>query len=133
MTELTGLTSGVDYKKQVYNPSNNWITQSDLAAMYRAEDAYRLANGGTREYEVDGLLYTNNAIFLMARKSSKLYADSSAGQIRVNGAIVAADTGILAGHNTRGLLVNYDVRTSDYLRLTDDESVALTTVVRREF
>ena len=34
--------------------------------------------------------------------------------------------------DTRGLLVNYDERTSSYLSLTDDSSVAITTIVRRE-
>ncbi|RMG15900.1 MAG: hypothetical protein D6731_07310, partial [Planctomycetota bacterium] len=133
MSELTGLTPGVDYVPEVFNPANDWFDPTDLLEMYRAEDAKRKADGGVREYEVDGLLYTNNAIFLMARRAGSNYANSSAGQIRVNGGIVAADTGILAGHNTRGLLVNYDKATSQYLRLTDDETVALSTVVRREF
>ena len=52
---------------------------------------------------IDGLLYTNNAIFMMARKAS-----TGQGQMIVNGAIVAADAGVLvpSGGGPIGLQLN---------------------------
>lgn len=83
------LTGGV---KSQLNPENNWISQADLHLIYAATDAARPA---ATPYEVDALLYTDNAIMMMARKDS-----SAQGQVIVNGAIISADAGILVPGNT---------------------------------
>ncbi|MGE0712366.1 MAG: hypothetical protein AB7N76_01540 [Planctomycetota bacterium] len=108
------------------NPKGNWISQANLKAMYAAENARRLTEnqGQKKAYELDGLIYTNNAIFMLSRGSA-----SGNGEMIVNGAVVSADAGILVAN---GLTLNYDARTKSFLRIEDTTSVALTTVSRRE-
>lgn len=85
--------------KLALNPQDNWISQANLKTLYEAEEAARLAaNGGqAKPYEIDGLMYTDNAIMMLARKDS-----SGGGQMIVNGAILSADAGILVpGQNAK--------------------------------
>lgn len=79
-------TPGTDYVLRPLNPAGDWISQANLKAIYDSKDAARPAG----PYEIDGLLYTDNAIMMLARKAEK-----GGGQAIVNGAIVSADAGIL--------------------------------------
>jgi hypothetical protein len=92
--DLSGQTQGVDYQLAPLNPNNNWISQTDLQTIFSNEDGARTPG----PYEIDGLLYTNNAIVILDRKAS-----SGGGQMIVNGAIISADAGILIpGNNGKG-------------------------------
>lgn len=80
---------------------------------------------------LDGVMYTNNAIFCVERKQSNYYnpatgtwskvAAKSGGYMQVNGALIAPDTGILVtgnaannftndSSNRQAFLINYDAR-----------------------
>ena len=87
------------------------------------------------------MLYTNNSIFMMSRGHNNWTQGSEVrsggGKMIVNGAIVAADLAMLVAgqdNNTysRGLKLNYDERTSQYLTIEDTTSVTLSTLSRRE-
>lgn len=82
---LTG-AAGTDYVLKPLNPAGDWISQANMRSIHTSADAARPPS----PYEVDGLLYTDNAIMMLARSSS-----SSSGQAIVNGAIISADAGIL--------------------------------------
>ena len=85
---------------------------------------------------LDGLLYTNNAIFSIVQRSTTFY-----GRMLVNGALVAADLGMLApgfedpwnvtGTNTplsnfaTGLQLNYDQRVKELLNVRNPFQVQL--------
>jgi hypothetical protein len=111
--------------------------------MFMAEDDARWAANGeqSKDYEIDGLLYTNNSIFMMSRGHNRWTRGqevrSGGGKMVVNGSIVAADLAMLvAGQDKdrygRGLKLNYDVRTSEYLTIEAATSVGLTSLSRRE-
>ncbi|MDP6519524.1 MAG: hypothetical protein QF411_06465, partial [Planctomycetota bacterium] len=87
--------------------------------------------------EIDGLLYTNNAIFGIVSRVGPMR-----GQLLVNGALVCADLGILApsfynpggsgGANNVpgspyavGLRLNYDRRVKGMLNVTNPNQVVL--------
>ncbi len=87
--------------------------------------------------EIDGLLYTNNAIFGIVHRNDRMR-----GQLRVNGALVCADLGVLtpgryypAGQGTSsnppgspykiGLQLNYDRRIKDMLNVTNTNQVVI--------
>ena len=85
--------------------------------------------------QIDGLLYTNNAIFGVVPRAGPM-----GGQMVVNGALVCADLGLLApghqlsqGHNpdlpgspyATGLQLNYDRRTKTMLNVTNPYSVSM--------
>lgn len=88
-TPNVDLTGGV---LRQLNPAQDWISQANLATLIQdAENKRLLANGGQlKPYEIDGLLYTDNMIMMLARSDS-----SGGGQAIVNGAIISADAGIL--------------------------------------
>lgn len=86
---------------------------------------------------VDGLLYTNNAIFGIVHRNDRMR-----GQLRLNGALVCADLGVLtpgryypAGQGTSsnppgspykiGLQLNYDRRIKDMLNVTNTNQVVI--------
>lgn len=85
---------------------------------------------------IDGLLYTNNAIFSIVQRATTFY-----GRMVLNGAVVAADLGMLApgfedpwnvtGTNTplsdfaTGLQLNYDQRVKDLLNVRNPFQVQL--------
>jgi len=101
------------------SPTSNWLNTSELYAMWnQMETEY-----GGQAFEIDSMLYTNNSIMSLARKSS-----AWRGQMVVNGGIVAADTGILVpgpDKLTVGLNMNYDARLARAFDLRTDEGVTL--------
>jgi hypothetical protein len=118
------------------DPSNGWITPGDYKAMLEQAEADRTAanNGDKVPYEIDGLLYTDNAIMMMSRRNS-----SGGGQMIVNGGILASDVGVLVPGSRSptslgrsGLHLNYDKRTAHLLNVQDPTTLDLYTVSRRE-
>ncbi len=95
-----------------------WISESTLKQLWIADNTNRSA--GT-PFQIDGLLYSSNAVFALARKAS-----NAQGQLLLNGAMVAADVGVLVpGNGGVGLQLNYDQRISSLLKLKDPSQVSL--------
>ncbi len=98
-------------------PANGWIDGAKLKEMWTAtQNAHP---GGPMQ--IDALLYTNNATFLLAPKGS-VYK----GQVVLNGGLIGADMGILVpGTGSIGLQLNYDSRQNGVLKLQDTGKVTL--------
>ena len=94
--------------------ANNWISPTTLKNFWIADENAR-ASGA--EFKFDGQLYTNNSIFTLTRSVSK-----TGGKMAVNGAVVAADVGILAAN---GLALSYDSRLKAFLKIKDDSKIAM--------
>lgn len=108
----------------------NWISPMNMLKLIAKEEAIRKADtnptygrNGT-PFRIDGLLYTNNAIFSMQRWRSQIengnggwsHPESSyKGSMEINGSLIAPDLGLLTagGHHGQkhALKVNYDRRT----------------------
>lgn len=106
-------------------------------ALLKAAIEYLEAQAPDGPMNIDGLLYTNNAIFGIVSR-----ADTFKGQLMVNGALICADLGLLApGHrNTAGngtsqnppgspwaigLQLNYDKRMRDKLNVQNPNTVSI--------
>lgn len=94
--------------------TDNWISATQLKDFWIADETAR-ASGD--EFNVDGLLYTNNSIFAMARTSS-----NTLGDLTINGSLVASDIGVLAGNS---LNLNYDARLKSFMKINDDTEVGI--------
>ncbi|RME21006.1 MAG: hypothetical protein D6800_12565, partial [Candidatus Zixiibacteriota bacterium] len=121
LTKLTKLDPGapelVGATISPLSSTNDWISPDVLKSFWNNDEASRAAGD---EFSIDGQLYTNNSIFTLARKAS-----NTQGKMLVNGALVAADLGILAGN---GLQLNYDQRLKNFLKIKDDSKITLTRV-----
>jgi hypothetical protein len=113
------------------SPDGGWISDSVLKGQMQALKAARQEGDPMR---LDGLYYTNNAIFgIVAR------ADRMKGKLVVNGSLVCADLGLLApGNNSSGgsdnvpgspfsvgLRLNYDERTKGMLNVSNPNQVTI--------
>lgn len=98
-----------------------WISEATLGSLTNNTLSAR-PNG--KALEIDGLVYTNNAIFCMAKTN-----DTTRGKLVVNGSLIAADTGILAAGQFN---LNYDVNTKSYINVADPTNVSLTVAVFQE-
>lgn len=100
-----------------------WMPATTLTRIWR-NAAVRHAGG---PFRVDGLFYTNNAIMFMAPKRS-----AWGGSLFLNGALVAADIGILApGSGGVGMQLNYDDRLGSLLEIRDLGAVEIVRIDRR--
>lgn len=98
-------------------PATGWVTANQLKNMWTATAS---AQGGG-PLQIDGLLYTNNATYLVARAGG-----SYGGQVIMNGGLIGADMGILVpGNGGVGLQLNYDTRQNGVLKIKDTGKVAL--------
>ncbi len=108
-----------------------WINKMELPA--RPNDiptatSSNISTGCTasrpKPFTIDGLLYSSNAIFALARNAAK-----TDGQLTVNGSIIAADTGMLVQGNGSsscpGLRVHYDQRLKELFNLNNNDTVVL--------
>lgn len=104
----------------------SWITPDNMMRILSDTESKRTANTARR---VDGLLYTNNAIFAIERKQTNYFdpntstwskkATKSNGTLTVNGAMIAPDLGVLVtGNANPAFLVNYDARVKQFLPIT---------------
>jgi hypothetical protein len=131
---LYNLANGQDATQETITPKDGWITDF----MYKLSVEYF---EDTRVFgqpmHLDGLVYTNNAIFTMVHRWSPML-----GQMRLNGALVAADLGVLApgywnwgGIGTPanppgspfvvGLQLNYDKRVKTMLNVSNPNQVQI--------
>ena len=101
----------------VLTASDKWLS-NELLYDWMATAASSRSNG---PIEIDSLLYSNNSIYgIVARGGT---AD---GQMVVNGAIVAADVGLLVpGNGGVGLQLNYDQRPKEALAIVSTDNVRL--------
>ena len=105
------------------SPSGGWVSDLFLKKVWRADELSRPATG--RPFSIDGLLYSNNAIFALARSDST-HNSRTFGSLRMRGGLIAADVGILGAGDkyTRGFVMYYDKRVGDFLRIEDNSEVA---------
>lgn len=95
------------------SPDNGWISEMFLKQAWSDDEASRNPSG--QAFTIDGLIYTNNSVMALARKSTR-----AKGQLIVRGGMVAADIGILSpGSGGRGFTMLYDNRVSEYLGIED--------------
>lgn len=131
---LYNLGSGQDAVQQHISPENGWITDW----MYKLSIEYF---EDVRPYgepmKVDGLVYTNNAVFTIVHRNGPML-----GGMQLNGALVAADLGVLVpGHwnwggigtsenppgspFSVGLQLNYDPRVKNMLNVSNPNQVQI--------
>jgi len=97
---------------------SGWLSESQLKNFWIADENSRPPGS---PFKIDALLYTNNSIFTLARRDSKME-----GQMQINGAIVAADLGVLVpGNGGVGLQLNYDQRLKEFLKVKDPSKVVM--------
>ncbi len=135
----TGVDSSrIDNAPKLYmNPKNDWITESTLREIWFADEQSRPSSG--RPMQFDGLLYTNNALFTLTR--ARMYGNTGVGhnsftdgQLRIRGAIISPDLGVLAPSNNRnsadrGLDMLYDRRVRGFWTPEDTSTVAFRRLV----
>ena len=131
---LYGLAGGQDAALSTISPKDGWI--SDW--MYKVgleyfEDEHTYAD----PIRLDGLFYTNNAIFSLTHRNSTML-----GRMQLNGALVAADLGVMApglpspgtagtklnvpnSPYAVGLQLNYDKRVKDMLNVSNPNQVQI--------
>ncbi|MEW6051830.1 MAG: PilX N-terminal domain-containing pilus assembly protein [Candidatus Zixiibacteriota bacterium] len=118
LTLLTKLDPGdaqlTNAKTVALSSTNNWISAQNLKNLWIADEAARPAGS---DFKIDGQMYTNNSIFALTRSTSK-----NGGKMIVNGAMVAADVGVLVPNS---LKLNYDQRLKTFLKIKDDSKVAM--------
>ena len=86
---------------------NPWLSDLFLKKIWQEDEMSRDPNG--QPYQIDGLLYTNNSIFALARSKGK-HNSNTFGQLKIRGGIVAADLGILsAGAKTKDGLTSAQI------------------------
>jgi hypothetical protein len=115
-------------------PDDGWIPDD----VYKAGiELYEDTRPVGKPLTVDGLLYTNNAIFSLVSRYDGPYA----GQMTVNGSLIAADIGMLApgvkdpwgiapnpsplSDFAVGLQLNYDKRLKDMITIKNPLQVEL--------
>jgi len=128
ITDLTKIPASVQTatavsKKVVLNIHPDWISPANMQRLLASTEAVRPDNTPRR---LDGLLYTNNAIFCIERQKALNYNTStglwssansrSRGRMTVNGAIVAPDLGVLVtGNYPYSFVLNYDARVRNFM------------------
>jgi hypothetical protein len=108
-------------------PPSHWISISQLQSLW-AEDAVDRPTGDI--WNIDGLLYSANGTFMLARRNS-----DSGGKITIQGALVSGDVGILAagGNNllsggTPGPYIRYDSRLANFMKVANTPSSGITVI-----
>ena len=131
---LYNLAGGQDAVQQHISPADGWITDW----MYKLSIEYFEDSRTSGEpMHVDALVYTNNAVFTIVHRNGPMY-----GQMQLNGALVAADLGVLipgyyhpsgTGAETNipgspylvGLQLNYDPRVKSMLNVSNPNQVQI--------
>ena len=115
-------------------PEDGWLSNAMQKRAIEYFEDNRIVSSNA-PFEIDALLYTNNAIFGISHRS-----DPQKGSLLVNGSMVCADLGVLApgkrdtsgsgehvpGSPYRvGLRLNYDARTKDMLNVVNPNQVTI--------
>ncbi len=122
-------------------PKNGWISDSKMRQIWYDDELARrttktVVNGSTTysPFRFDGLLYTNNSIFGLARSNGR-HGSGMYGKLWVRGALVCADLGLLSVDNGYtastspyygGVSVYYDKRVTAFLNIADPTQVTFT-------
>jgi len=130
MTDLTKIPASVQSptavsNKVVLNIHPDWISPANMQMLLTNAEAARTDDTPRR---LDGLLYTNNAVFAIERQKALSYNASkgtwssgnskSRGRMTVNGAIIAPDLGVLVtGSYPYSFVLNWDARVRGFLPL----------------
>jgi len=113
------------------SPAGDWVAELFLKQVWRTDEESRPSSGAP--FRIDGLLYTNNSIFALARSMSK-HNSRTLGQILLRGGLIAADLGILSPgeKNTtiRGFTLHYDQRVRNFLNIQDVANLGFTRLLR---
>lgn len=119
---LDGVWNDLKAKKYVQSALDPKIMDQDTFRQLQLNEDRSRSRG---KFQLDGLFYTANGMLFMSRSN-----ESGQGRIQFNGAVVAADTGILAGH---GVELNYDARTAteNLLNVVDNSVVEVFVVAER--
>lgn len=109
------------------SPTGGWLSEDQLRAIWFADEMSR--DGSDSPFRLDGLYYSNNAIFAEVH-SKEFHNSNTNGQMIVRGAIVAADLGMLIpGADLAGtreaLTMLYDPRVKKLLPIEDTTDVEL--------
>ena len=121
-----GLSSSIltRAKYQYLNPKSNWISESTLRNIWWNDEQTRPSS--YRDFQFDGLLYSNNAIFTITRSDTRHNSNTN-GRMTIRGGIIAQDLGMFipGPGSTRGLNMLYDPRVERFLTPHDTNIVAL--------
>jgi hypothetical protein len=105
-------------------PDQAWLPDSVLRQMWWDDEQSRTAKG--QIYKFDGLLYSNNSIFTIARSFVR-HGSNSEGKMRIRGAIICPDIGVLAAGTSaignKSLRLQYDSRVKDFWAPQDRTTV----------
>lgn len=108
-------------------PDQAWLPDSVLRQMWWDDEQSRTAKG--QIYKFDGLLYSNNSIFTIARSFVR-HGSNSEGKMRIRGAIICPDIGVLAAGTSaignKSLQLQYDSRVKDFWAPQDRTTVTFT-------
>ena len=104
-------------KTLALSSNKGWISPQTLKSLWVADEKSRKTGDA---FKIDGQLYTNNSIFTLSRTKSQ-----TGGKMTINGAIVAADVGVLVPN---GLNIHYDQRLKSFLKIKDASLIDLTGV-----
>ncbi len=108
--------------------TSNWISEDTLRNIWYEDEMSRPSGG--REYQFDGLLYSNNSIFAIVRSKTR-HKSNTLGRMQIRGGVISADLGMFVpGQNGRGLNLFYDPRVERFIELRDTEQA---TLARRVF
>ncbi|MBI1320104.1 MAG: hypothetical protein GC168_14330 [Candidatus Hydrogenedens sp.] len=114
-------------------PERGWMPESTLKQIWLDDELGRKPEKKKdRGFEIDGMLYTNNAMIGLAH-SQKYHNSKKNGRLSIRGAITAADLGIHAsGNNMKqfdtnpGLELFYDPRVQGLIGVAEEEGLTLT-------
>ncbi len=118
--------------KLYLNPKGNWLSEDVLRQIWYADEMSRTTRNSPVRF--DGLIYSNNAIFTIARGFTQ-HGSYTEGRMDVRGGIVSPDLGVLVqsngGATDKGLTLQYDPRVQDLMRLEDTSQVVFTRSIFR--
>jgi hypothetical protein len=112
------------------NPDGNWMSEDTLRQIWWNDEQTRTSGGDPIRF--DGLLYSNNAIFTIARSRVR-HGSYSDGKLLIRGAVISPDLGVLApgsgssGNESFKLL--YDNRVRRFWAPEDTTQVAFQRLV----
>ena len=99
------------------NPQSNWLSEDQLRHFWFDDELSRPDSG--RDFQFDGLLYSNNSIFNIVRSSTR-HNSNTKGKMTIRGGVISADLGVFV---PGGLNLLYDPRVERFLNVADTEQV----------
>ena len=110
------------------NPAGGWISDTVLRKMWWDDEQSRTTANDI--FNFDGLLYCNNSIFCITRSKVR-HGSNTEGKMRVRGAIICPDIGVLTAGNSSlissgntSFLLQYDRRVRDFWSPQDRTQVS---------